>query len=229
MHLLARDKELHIFAHTKLKGIIDAHLEASDTDLCYPLFFHPLPYDSHEVLFEDNKIKVTTFPLDHGIPCNGFLFEEKIPKKKILPEKVNFYNIPVDRLGGIKNGDDFISNQGNIIKNSEITKDNRSPFSYAFCSDTKYNDGIIEYVKGVSLLYHETTFMEDRKERAILTNHSTTLDAGKIASKAAVKHLLIGHFSQRYRDEQLLLNETKTIFQKTILASQGLRINFSEL
>ena len=229
MHLLGREKELHIYAHPKLKEIIDIQLYASSTELCYPLFFHPITPGVDEVLFEDKKIKISTFPLSHGIDCNGFLFQEKRPPRKILSEKVKEYNIPIDQLKNIKWGGDFICKDGTLVSNDRLTISNKLPFSYAFCSDTKYSESVIDKVKGVSLLYHEATFMNDRKERAEETNHSTTIDAATVAKQAKVNHLLIGHFSQRYRDESILLEETKSVFKNTILAKQGLSINFSDL
>ena len=229
MHLLGREKELHIYAHAKLKQIIDIQLEASNTELCYPLFFHVITPEVDEVLFEDKKIKISTFPLRHGIACNGFLFEEKRSSRKIISEKVKKYNIPIDNLKSIKNGENYIMEDGRVILNNELTIENKKASSYAFCSDTKYSESIIEKIKGVSLLYHEATFMNDRKNRAEETNHSTTIDAAKIAKQAQVKQLLIGHFSQRYRDENMLLEESKSVFKNTLLAKQGLTINFSKM
>ncbi|HJM16111.1 MAG TPA: ribonuclease Z [Flavobacteriales bacterium] len=229
MNLLGRDKELHIYAHQKLKSIIDIQLDVASTELCYPLFFHPITPDIDEVLFEDKKIRISTFPLNHGIDCNGFLFEEKLSPRKLLSEKVKEYNIPIDKLKEIKQGSDFISADGKKIKNTEITKENRIPNSYAFCSDTKYHEELIEKIKDVKLLYHETTFMKDRSVRADETNHSTTIDAANIANLSSAKNLLIGHFSQRYQDEDLLLKEVKSIFNKAMIASEGLIIDFSDL
>ena len=229
MNLLGRDKELHIYAHQKLKSIIDIQLDVASTELCYPLFFHPITPDIDEVLFEDKKIRISTFPLNHGIDCNGFLFQEKLSPRKLLSEKVKEYNIPIDKLKEIKQGSDFISADGKKIKNTEITKENRIPNSYAFCSDTKYHEELIEKIKDVKLLYHETTFMKDRSVRADETNHSTTIDAANIANLSSAKNLLIGHFSQRYQDEDLLLKEVKSIFNKAMIASEGLIIDFSDL
>ena len=229
MHLFGREKELHIYAHPELKKIIDIQLDVASTELCYPLFFHPITPDVDEVLFEDKKIKISTFPLNHGIDCNGFLFEEKLSPRKLLSEKVQEYNIPIDKLKEIKQGSDFITTDGVKIENTEITKENRIPNSYAFCSDTKYHVEIVGKIKNVTLLYHETTFMQDRSSRANETNHSTTIDAANIANLSSVKNLLIGHFSQRYQDKGLLLNEVRSIFDKSIVASEGLTIDFSDL
>ena len=161
----------------ELKNIIDVQLNVSNTELCYPLFFHVLTPESNEVLFEDKKIKISTFPLSHGIKCNGFLFEEIRSPRKILSSKIKEYNIPIENLKNIKNGKDFVLVDGKVISNSELTIENKKPFSYAFCSDTKYNVDIIDKITGVTLLYHGATFMNDRKERIINeTNHSTTID-----------------------------------------------------
>jgi len=229
MHLFGREKELHIYAHPELKKIIDIQLDIASTELCYPLFFHPITPDVDEVLFEDKKIKISTFPLNHGIDCNGFLFEEKLSPRKLLSEKLQEYNIPIDKLKEIKQGSDFITTDGIKIDNTEITKENRIHNSYAFCSDTKYHEEIAEKIRNVKLLYHETTFMKDRSIRADETNHSTTIDAANIANLSSAKNLLIGHFSQRYQDEDLLLKEVKSIFNKAMIASEGLIIDFSDL
>ena len=229
MHLLGRQKELHIYAHKKLKEILDLHLEASNTELCYPLFFHSIVPNKTEVLFEDNKIKITTFPLKHGIDCNGFLFVEKTHFRKIIPEKIQEYNIPLDKIKEIKLGSDFITDEDTIIPNHFITKENRKPFSYAYCSDTMYNEDILEVINSVTLLYHEATFLENRKDRARQTYHSTSADAALIAKKAKVKNLIIGHFSQRYSNGDQLLSESRKIFPRTQIALQGRIVDFSEL
>ena len=146
-----------------------------------------------------------------------------------MTKKIQEYNIPINQLKEIKQGSDFITSEGIKIDNIELTQDNRIPNSYAFCSDTKYHPKVVEKIKDVKLLYHETTFMKDKSVRANQTNHSTTIDAANIAKLSSAKNLLIGHFSQRYRDESLLLKEVKLIFDKAIISSQGMTINFSDL
>ena len=229
MHLLNREKELHIFAHPELKKIIDIQLQASNTELCYALFFHPIDHDFQGTVFEDDGIKVIAFRLNHGIPCHGFLFEEKIPVRKMIAQRIKDYNIPNNIIHEIKNGEDYIDSNGDIIKNDHITSKNRDPYKYAFCSDTKYDENILEYIDECTLLYHESTFLHLHKERAMQTNHSTAIDAGTIAMKAKAKHLLIGHFSQRYPDHNLLLEEVKTVFPDSSLAIQGSTVSFSDL
>ena len=229
MHLLGRNKDLHIYAHKELKEIIDLHLSASNTELNYPLFFHPLAEDKGSIIFEDHDIKVSNLILDHSIKCSGFLFEEKRSKRKIINLELEKYNVPYDKINSLKDGADWINSKGEIISNEILTIKNTSHHRYAFCTDTKYNENLVEEVKRVDLLYHEATFTSDLELRAIETGHSTTLQAASIARKAKVKTLVIGHYSQRYRDFDKLLSQTQSGFKNTILSYPGLQIDFKNL
>ena len=229
MHLLGRKKELHIYAHQPLKEILNIQMKASDTELRYPLFYHVISYEDEQILFEDELIQVRNIILDHSIRCSGFVFTEKKYKRKIIREKIEEYNIPYDAIKKLKTGVDFITEQGERISNTELTTKSRPPHSYAFCSDTRFLPEIINKIKGVDLLYHEATFKQDLQERAVETGHSTTIDAATIAKKAKVKHLLIGHYSQRYNRLEELRDECIKIFPNTILATKGLNIDFKSL
>ena len=228
MHLLGRKKELHIYAHIELKDIINLQLKASNTELSFPLFFHPVPTDLEQVIFEDEIVQVRNIILDHSIKCSGFVFREKKYLRKINRKAVEKYNIPFDYYNSLKSGKNF--NDGvRDINNKILTFNSSKSHSYAFCSDTIYKPSIISKIRNVDLLYHEATFKMDLKDRAIKTGHSTTVDAANIANKAGVKCLLIGHFSQRYKDLNELKDEAKKIFSNTILASPGLEIDFKQI
>jgi len=229
MHLLGRSKDLHIYAHNELKAIIDLQLSASNTELNYPLFFHPISESIEQILYEDEEISISSIILNHTIKCSGFLFKEKNKKRKIIKKIIEQYNIPFDKYNGIREGADWIADSGKIIQNKEITIENTPAHSYAFCTDTIYNESLIEKIKGTDLLYHEATFKMDLAERAKETGHSTTYEAATIAMKSKVRNLLIGHFSQRYRDLDELLVESKSIFNNTHLAESGLVIDFDKL
>ncbi len=229
MHLLGRTRELNLYAHQQLKEIIDLQFSASNTELKFPLFFHPIPIDEKKILLEDDSITISSFPLKHSIVSSGFLFQEKKKTRNILKEKIEEYNIPFSAIPNIKDGADFMTSEGNKIKNKELTVLSHIPHSYAFCSDTEFVEKNIEKIKGVTLLYHETTFMKDKADKAQMTGHSTTIDAATMAKKASVKKLLIGHFSKRYNDLEDLLEETKSIFPNTILASDGKTIDFDTI
>lgn len=229
MHLMGRNKDLHIYGHHQLKSIIDLQLLASNTELNFPLFFHPISEDKEQILFEDEMISVSNILLNHSIKCSGFIFREKKSNRKIIKAKIEEYNIPFNKYSSIKNGSDWIDSSGKVILNSLITEKNTPSHSFAFCSDTIYDESLIEKVKGVDLLYHEATFMMELSERAKKTGHSTAFDAATIAQKALVKNLLIGHFSQRYKDHEVLLNEARNTFKNTYLAKSGLTLDFNKL
>tara|TARA_B100000427_G_scaffold312413_1_gene303825 strand:- start:56 stop:982 length:927 start_codon:yes stop_codon:yes gene_type:complete len=229
MHLLNRNKELHIYAHAPLKAIIDAQLKISSTELRFPLFFHEISLVNQSILFEDETVIVENIILDHTLSCSGFIFTEKKSNRKIIKHIIEKLNIPYDKINSIKNGADWIDNQGNIIKNVEITEPNTPPNTYAFCTDTSFKKLLVDSIKGVDLLYHEATFKKDMQKRAVETGHSTTYDASRIAKMSDVKCLMIGHISQRYKNKQELLQETKMIFNNSILAYSGLTIDFKDL
>jgi ribonuclease Z len=221
MHLLGRTKPLYIYGPPKLKEILDLQLEASLTTLLYPLEFRSTQAEKPEVLFEDELIAVSSLPMLHRIPTTGFLFREKPYERKIRRDVIELLKIPVHLLSKIKAGADFVDSDGFVHANNLITMEPPAPRSYAFCSDTAYFEEIIPVIQGADLLYHETTFMNDRIVNATEKFHSTTGQAATIAMKAGVKKLVIGHYSARYDDLQPLLNEAHAIFPETELGVDG--------
>jgi len=221
MHLQGRTEPIHLYAPNDLQEIIDIQLRYSETILRYEIIFHPVNPASSKMIFEDEDIEVRTIVLNHRIPCTGFLFTEKPKLRKLQKEKLLEYSIPVSVYPELKRGENYVAEDGKVILNAELTTDPRLPRSYAFCSDTLYNERIIPMIKGIDLLYHEATFMNDKIERAAETYHTTAEQAGTIALKAGVKRLLIGHFSARYKNLYPLLEEAKEIFKNTSLALEG--------
>ena len=221
MHLLGREKELHVYGPAELKEIIYIQLEASNTTLCFPLFFHEFGFDTPELLMENNDVTVHTIPLKHSLPCCGFLFKEKLKPRRMRKEKIEEYNIPLEAVPDIKEGGGYLSKDGELIPHIELTRSAQNPRSFAFCSDTMYNESIIPQIEGVDILYHEATFLDEVKERAKQTMHSTAKEAATIAKKAKVKRLIIGHYSQRYFDLTPLQDEAQSVFPNTLLAHEG--------
>ena len=170
---------------------------------------------------ESNDLTVHTIPLVHSLPCCGFLFREKPKPRRMRKEKIEEYNIPPERVPAIKAGEDYSLPDGTVIPHIELTRGAQLPRSFAFCSDTSYNEKIIPQIKGVDILYHEATFLDELKERAQQTMHSTAKEAATIAKKANVKRLIIGHYSQRYFDLSPLLDEAQSVFPDTLLAEEG--------
>lgn len=221
MHLQGRTIPLHLYAPPELQEIIDIQLRYSQTILRYEVIFHPVDSSSSNKIYEDEDVEVRTIILNHRIPCTGFLFSEKQKMRKLIREKLQEKQIPVSAYQELKNGKDFVDENGYVIANTELTTDPRVPRSYAFCSDTLYNEQIIPQISKIDLLYHEATFMNDKLERAAETFHTTAAQAAAIASKASVKRLIIGHFSARYKNLYPLLEEARAVFENTTLALEG--------
>ena len=221
MHLLGRTEPLHIYGPPTLKEILDMQLMASQTTLLYPLEFHATQAETPEVIFEDKQITVSSFPMLHRIPTTGFLFREKPYERKLRKDMLELLKIPVHLIPRLRAGEDYTASDGTVHPNASITLESPAPRTYAFCSDTAYDEQIIPVIEGASLLYHETTFMNDREANASDKFHSTTGQAATIAAKAGVKKLLIGHYSARYDDLQPLLNEAREVFPETELTVDG--------
>ena len=226
LHLLGRTIELHLYCHPPLKEIIDVQLKHSETTLRYTIVYHFYDKKATEVLFEDDKVKVETILLNHRVPCRGFLFTEKPGLLSIKKDKIEYYNIQVKEIHAIKCGEDFVTTDGKTIANHHLTWPADKPVSYAYCSDTCYDERILESIKDVDTLYHEATFMQSMQKRAKETYHSTAKEAATIALKANVRKLIIGHFSARYSDLNPLLEEAKAVFENTELAEEGKVIKF---
>ncbi|HEY4323336.1 MAG TPA: ribonuclease Z [Mucilaginibacter sp.] len=221
LHLNGRKKKLRIFSPPQLKEIIDIQLNYSETILEYPLEYTFTNPQISEVVLENQEIIVETIPLDHGIACTGFVFKEKKRLRKLLKEKIAGLNIPVEYYSALKKGQDYTAPDGKIYRNDTLTLDSEAPKSYAYCSDTMYNEGYFELISNSTMLYHEATFLNNMLDRAVNTRHTTALQAGIIALKTNATKLLIGHFSARYKTLNELLDEARSIFPNTELAIEG--------
>ncbi|OBX21000.1 MULTISPECIES: ribonuclease Z [Bizionia] len=224
--LLTRETELHIYGPKGLKDIITLQMKLAESWTNYPLFFHELTSKNSELIFEDDKVEVHTIPLDHRIYTNGFLFKEKPGERKLDMNAVLNADIDVAYYRKLKQGFDVENKDGIIISNHEVTNEPIKPKSYAFCSDTAYSEAIIPIIKGVDLLYHESTFLEKHEKLAAPTKHSTAKQAASIAKQAGVGTLLLGHYSTRYDNLKDFKLEAETIFEPIELARDGKVITF---
>lgn len=224
-HLMGRKNELHVYGHQELEQIINLQLNLSGSILSYPVIFHALNKEEPEVLLDDDQVRVETVLLNHKIPTHGFIFKEKAQPLRIKKEIIDELKPDIDQIKAIKEGNDFTDANGKTYTSAELTHEQPELKSYAYCSDTAYDERIIPFIKGVSLLYHESTFMNDRAEAAAEKFHATSIQAATIAKKAEVKRLLIGHFSARYDNVTPMLHESRTVFANTLLAEDGLKID----
>ncbi len=219
--LMGRTNEIHLYAPENYFDILRAHLNDFDIHLSFEIDFIPLSGNNPGIILDDKYITVESFPLQHRIPSFGFLFREKQGERKIIKDCILKYQIPLVRIPAIKKGEDFVTQDGTLIKNEDITLPPPDTLSYAYCSDTKYFKRLSSFVQGVSLLYHEATFDQSKKDLATVTGHSTTHDAARTALDANAGSLIIGHFSSRYKDISLLVEEARTIFPETYPAIDG--------
>ena len=219
--LLGRKSDLTIFGPKGIKEVIMLQIKLSNSWTNFKLFFHELKNLNSEIIFDDSVVRVETIPLNHRVYTNGFLFKEKEGLRNIDLEEVIKYNIPTCDYENLKNGKDYINEKNIKIINNNLTLPPDKPRSYAFCSDTSYYPEIVSQIKYVDLLYHESTFLNEHKELAIKTLHSTAEQAGKIASLARVGKLMLGHFSSRYKKKNSFINEANAFFENVILAKEG--------
>ncbi|MFD2518952.1 ribonuclease Z [Salinimicrobium flavum] len=219
--LLNRETELHVYGPKGIKEIITLQLKLSKSWTSYPLYFHELSGREPEVILDTKKVSVETIPLDHRVYSNGYLFREKPGDRKLRMEEVEKYNINVAYYRGIKKGKDAVLEDGTVISNTFLTADPEPPKSYAFCSDTAYNPGMVQQLKDVSFLYHEATFLEEHAYLARPTKHSTAREAAAIARAASVGKLILGHYSTRYDSIEPFKTEASEVFPQVELADDG--------
>lgn len=221
MNLLGVKGDLHIYSPSELKNLIQAQLDFIKGEMKVNLIFHPLNFKKPQKIFSDKKVEVFSFPVKHSISTCGFLFKELQLPANIKKEVIQEYNIPIVKIKDIKSGADFITKKGEVIPNKKLTTPPPQARSYAFCTDTAYHEPLINIIEGVDLLYHEATFLEELRDLANKTLHSTAKDAAKIAKLSAVKKLIIGHFSARFHDASLFEKEAREIFENTFAVEEG--------
>ncbi len=220
MHLNGRTRPLYLFGPKGLNEIITVQLKHSLSFLRFEIIFHETDPTRQYVLFENNELEVLTIPLNHRIPCSGFLFREK-PKKRKLDGASLPKNLELHQYDLLREGKD-VEVDGKVYKNDELTIPPKYNRSYAFCSDTQPFEEFFDYVKSVDVMYHEATFTHDQVERARATHHTTAHEAGQIAARIGIKKLIIGHFSARYKELSPILAESKKEFNNSYLAQEGL-------
>ena len=224
--LLTREADLHIHGPKGLKEIITLQMKLADSWTNYKLIFHELTSTESELIFEDEKVEVYTIPLDHRIYTNGFLFKEKEKERKLNLGAAEDAKINRAYYRKLKQGFDVLNEDGILIKNEQVTKRGEVPKSYAFCSDTAYNESIVPIIKDVDSLYHESTFLEKLSHLAKKTKHSTAKQAAAIAKLANVKRLILGHFSTRYENISEFIDEASDIFENVDVAEAGKTFEF---
>lgn len=220
--LLGRTSPLHIYAPTDMEAVLRPQIEYFCKGIAYAVEIHEVNPKEHACIYDDRSLSVWTIPLKHKVPCCGYLFREKPTLPHIKRDMIDYYQIPLYAIRDIKEGADWETEEGIIVPNNRLTLPADPVRSYAYCSDTLYRPAIAEYVKEVTVLYHEATFADEHAARAKQTFHSTASQAATIAKMCGTRRLCIGHFSSRYETEDKLLHEAQKVFKNTFLAREGL-------
>ena len=219
--LLGRTARLAIYAPAALEAMLKQQMQLFCHDFDYEVDFHAVDTNQQQVVYEDRSLTVETIPLEHRMPCCGYLFREKPSLPHIRRDMIDFYEIPTSQINNIKAGADWTTPDGEVVKNERLVEPADPVRSYAYCSDTRYIPTLHERIKGVSTLYHESTYGEDNLLMAQKYYHSTARQAALVAREAGVGQLLLGHYSSRYEDEQVLLREAQEVFENTRLTDEN--------
>ena len=223
--MLGRTAKLRVFAPKCYEELFKQQMDFFMQGMEYEIEFVSVDTEQQQVVYEDHSVTVETVPLRHRLPCCGYIFREKPTLPHIRRDMIDYYGIPTSQINNIKNGADWTTEDGDVIPNVRLVEPADAPRSYAYCSDTCYLPELYKRVKGVTVLYHESTYTSENADRAKLYYHSTARQAAQVARDADVGTLLLGHYSARYNDEKVLLNEAKEIFPNSQLTQEGMVIN----
>ena len=218
--LLGRTARLHVHAPQALGPELERQIQFFTHDLDFEVVFHPVDTTVRQVVYDDRSIQVESIPLEHRVPCCGYLIQEKPTLPHIRRDVIDAYGVPLSQVGNIKNGADFVMPDGEVIPNSRLVVPADAPRSYAYISDTRYMPGLASQLKGVNVLYHESTYGDDHLPQSEKYFHSTARQAATVARDAGVGRLLLGHYSSRYEDERVLLNEAQEVFSNVSLTNE---------
>lgn len=220
LNLLGRNNDIHIYAPENLNNLLEVHNNVAGKNFNFNIVFHPLNFSKLERIYNDKIMEVFSFPVKHSVPTCGFLFKEKSTDRRMIKEKIKELDLNIESIKKFKNSENCEVN-GVLIDYNDVTTQGNQPRTYAYCADSQYDENIISYLENVDLIYHESTFLESKMDKAIKTKHSTAKQAATIALKAKAKQLIIGHFSARYDNSDPFLEEAKVVFNQTITAYDG--------
>lgn len=220
--MFGRTGDLHVIGPRGLKNFLEPILVQFCAGMPYKVIITECDTKEVQTVWDDKSICISTLPLKHRVPTQGYIFREKTTERHLDKASADFYGVPRSAYPKIIAGEDFITEEGETIPNARLTKAGQMPRSYAYCSDTIFLPNNAPLIGPVSLLYHEATFTKDLKERTIKTGHSTAQEAAEMALLTGSKRLLIGHYSARYKGYDELLREAQSVFVDTEAAYEGL-------
>lgn len=219
--LYGRRTPLKIYAPRPFGEALESYIRLFDSNLPYTPEWVEVDTTKHQIIFENSTTEIWSLPLRHRVPTAGYLFRQKEPALNVTKYAIERYGLDMHQIVAAKRGEDVTLQSGEIIPNELLTYRPYPPMSYAYCSDTNYSARMAKMVEGVDILYHEATYSASERKLAKERGHATTADAAKVAQMAGARKLLIGHFSSRYKDLELLLQESQEIFPNTFIAEEG--------
>lgn len=222
--LMGRTAPLDVYATKELGPVLDMLMKSFCNDYSFEVRFHAIDTKQNAVIYDDRSLTVETIPLQHRVPCCGFLFREKPTLPHIRRDMIDYLEIPFSQINNIKAGADWVTPDGKVIPNSRLVTPSDNTRSYAYCSDTRYIPDLLKLVNGATVLYHESTYASDCEDRARTYWHSTARQAAMVARDAKVGKLLLGHYSARYNDESKILDEAKAVFPESFLTNEGMTV-----
>lgn len=221
MGLYGRRTPLRIYAPRPFGEMLEAFLRLCESNLPYTPEWIEVDTTKHQIIFENDTTEIWSLPLRHRVPTAGYLFRQKEPPLNVSKYAIERYGLSIAQIVAAKRGEDVTLDSGEVLANSAITYRPYGTLSYAYCSDTNYSARVAKMAEGVDMLYHEATYAAAEKKLAKERGHASTIDAAKVAKMANAGRLLIGHFSSRYKDLQILLDECRELFPATDIAEEG--------
>lgn len=224
MGLYGRSQKLILVGPTGIKEFVETILRLSHSHCQFEIDIHELEHTQSSTVLQEEGLEIVAFPLDHRVPCLGYVFRFENESKNFIPEKLSKFELNFSDLRKLKRGEKVLLKNGTFLSPEEVIENTKTKKSFAYCSDTKYNESILPFIHEVDLLYHETTYRHDLLEKAIEMGHSTSIQAATMAKKANVGTLVTGHYSSRYSNLQEIVEECQTVFPNTTLGKEDLRI-----
>lgn len=222
LSMLGRTRTLQVIGPRGTKQLLKDICRVFLDWIQFDLSIHEFDDRENCKVFEDKSIEVLSIPLLHRLPCQGYLFREKVPLRHIDKASCQFYGVPLSCYPALLRGEDWLSPDGELISNQRLTRAHKPARSYAVCTDTYYLPNLHQYIQHVDTLYHEATFLDGDEERAKQTQHSTARQAAMVARDAKVGRLLIGHYSARYNSTKPFLKQAQEVFDNTYTCDEGM-------
>ena len=221
MSMQKRTESLEIYGPAGIEEFITANIKVLNFGLPFPVFITIVEQGN---VVNEKKYQISCCEAQHGIPAFSYCFEENEKSGIFYPEKAKELGIPEGKMWQELQNGNSVEVNGVKIDSSQVTGDKRPGKKIGISGDTRPTEKLQNFFTNSDYLSFDCTFSFDLKDRAIETNHGTAKEAAELAKNANVKNLILTHFSARYSDESVLLDEAKQIHESVIAAKDLLEI-----